>query len=137
MTDESEDFFGPASATFGDRFAAAREAAGMSQTEFARRLGVNKSTVREWEDDLKEPRANRLSMMAGLLNVSMTWLITGTGDGIDAPSDEAVLPATVQSILSEIRVMRADMLSQAERLGRLEKNLRAALYEDDFLDGTA
>ena len=30
-------------------------------------LGVRLATLRSWEDDLSEPRANRLSMMAGLL----------------------------------------------------------------------
>ena len=64
MNDEN-DWYGPESATFGDRLAGAREAAGMTQAELARRLGVKKATIADWENDLSEPRANRLSMMAG------------------------------------------------------------------------
>src|SRR5690554_4232762 len=75
----AENWYGLDMATFGDRVAAAREAAGMSRKQMARRLGVKLGTVRGWEDDLSEPRANKLSMMAGLLNVSIVWLLTGEG----------------------------------------------------------
>ena len=37
---KNEDWFGPDAATFGDRVAGAREAAGMTQAQLARRLGV-------------------------------------------------------------------------------------------------
>ena len=89
--DDIHDWYGPETATFGDRVAAAREMADMSQSELARRVGVRVSTLRSWENDLSEPRANRLSMMAGLLNVSMTWLINGQGEGLDAPLEDAIL----------------------------------------------
>ena len=78
------DWYGPEAATFGDRVAAAREQAGMTQAALAKRLGVRLATLKSWEDDHSEPRANRLSMLAGLLNVSMRWLISGEGEGIDA-----------------------------------------------------
>lgn len=73
-------------ATLGDRITGAREAAGLSQPELARRLGVRLATVRAWEDDQAEPRANKLQMLAGLLGVSIMWLLTGTGDGLDGPA---------------------------------------------------
>jgi transcriptional regulator with XRE-family HTH domain len=63
-TRDDTDWYGPDAATFGDRVAGAREATGMSQAELARRLGVKKATVIGWEDDISEPRANKLSMMA-------------------------------------------------------------------------
>ena len=40
----SEDWYGEASATFGDRLAGAREAAGLSQEALAAKLGVMPST---------------------------------------------------------------------------------------------
>ena len=134
--DDMQDWYGPETATFGDRLAAAREMAEMTQAELARRLGVRVATLRSWEDDLSEPRANRLSIMAGLLNVSMMWLINGQGEGLDAPLEEATLPASAHEILNELRELRTDMLKRVEQMGRLEKKLRTALKEESN-DGAA
>ena len=116
-------------ATFGDRLAAARETAGLDQKGLAAKLGVKPGTVLAWENDLKEPRANRLQMMAGILGVSMSWLLTGEGEGVDAPGDQEVLGGDVVDILSEIRSLRGQISQSAEKLARLEKRLRAALSE--------
>jgi len=123
------DWYGPDAATFGDRLAAAREQAGMSQGELAKRLGVRLPTLRGWEDDHAEPRANRLSMLAGLLNVSMMWLINGEGEGVGAPDAEGADTAGLTEIMSEIRSMRADLLRKAEDMGRLEKRLRRVMTD--------
>ncbi|MEX0312269.1 MAG: multiprotein-bridging factor 1 family protein [Tateyamaria sp.] len=125
--DDIHDWYSAEAATFGDRVAGAREQAGMTQKQLAKRLGVRLATLRSWEDDLSEPRANRLSMMAGLLNVSMMWLINGEGEGLDAPAEAEPLAADVRDLLTEVRDMRSDMLARAEQLGRLEKKLRAAM----------
>ena len=86
--DATNDWFSEARATFGDRLAAAREAADLSQKQLARQIGVKTRTLAAWEDDLSEPRANRLQMLAGLLNVSLMWLLNGEGDGVAPPGDE-------------------------------------------------
>ena len=125
--DDLQDWYSADAATFGDRVAGAREQAGMTQKQLAKRLGVRLATLRSWEDDLSEPRANRLSMMAGLLNVSMMWLINGEGEGLDAPVEDEPLTGDMRDLLTEVRDMRSDMLARAEQLGRLEKKLRAAM----------
>lgn len=118
------DWYGPEAATFGDRLAAAREAAGMTQGVLAKRLGVRLATLRAWEDDHSEPRANRLSMLAGLLNVSMMWLINGEGEGLDAPGEEGLDQGDLAEILAEVRKLRTEMHQKAEQMGRLEKRMR-------------
>ncbi len=125
--DASENWFGNDAATFGDRLAAAREAAGLSQAELAQKLGVKTRVIEHWEADAKEPRANRLQMLAGMLGVSLMWLLTGEGDGIDAPSDAETDIAQVKGVLAEIRELRAAMSTMTGRLGRLEKKLRQSL----------
>ncbi|MEL0436340.1 helix-turn-helix domain-containing protein [Phycobacter sp. K97] len=127
MAEETTDWFGPDAATFGDRVAAAREAAGMNQAQLARRLGVKKSTLMGWEQDISEPRANKLSMMAGLLNVSMTWLLTGEGEGMSEPNEMDLDIGDFASVLSELRDLRADLRASSERAARLEKKLRTLL----------
>lgn len=124
---ESEDWYGPDVATFGDRVAAARENAQMTQAVLAKRLGVKQATLRGWENDVSEPRANRLATLAGVLGVSMMWLINGEGEGLDAPDEGQSSDASAKDVLNEMRELRADMLKRAEQLGRLEKRLRKAL----------
>lgn len=126
MTEEM-DWYGPDTATFGDRVAGAREYAGMTQVQLARRLGVKKATIAAWEDDLSEPRANKLSMMAGLLNVSIMWLLTGEGDGMDATSLTGDTDSELTDLVAELRTIRGEMRSSFERLARVEKALRLKL----------
>ncbi len=126
----NDDWFGPDAATFGDRVAGAREQAQMTQAELAKRLGVKKSTLNGWEQDLSEPRANKLQMMAGMLNVSIMWLLTGEGEGMSAPDDllgAEDIPADMAHILRELQDIRLEMRASAERAARLEKRLRTMI----------
>lgn len=129
MQDTNDDWYGPDTSTFGDRLAAARERSGMNQAQLAKRLGIKIATLRGWENDLSEPRANRLAMVCGLLNVSLPWLLTGEGDGIAAPDDESEIPPAVSDILLEIRELKTSMVNTADKLGRLEKKLRKTLKD--------
>ena len=129
--DEQDTYFSNENATFGDRVAAAREAQGLSQEELAKKLGVKLKTIRGWEDDVDEPRANRLSMLAGMLNVSMRWVLTAEGEGLDAPLGEVELSGDVKDILLDIRRTKADFARLADHLGRLEKRLGKLLREPE------
>lgn len=122
---DDADWYTDERATFGDRVAGAREGAGLSQDELARRLGIRPRTLRAWEDDLSEPRANRLQMLAGITGVSMRWLMTGQGEGPQAPGEEMSTEAA--ALLAELRQLRGEFARGAERLGRLEKRLRTSL----------
>ncbi|MFW8634069.1 helix-turn-helix domain-containing protein [Cribrihabitans pelagius] len=127
MEQQETDWYGPDAATFGDRVAAAREAAGMTQAQLSRRLGIKKSTLAGWEQDLSEPRANKLTMVAGVLNVSMSWLLTGEGEGMPEPLDGELAASDFAGILRELRDLRGEMRSNADRAARLEKKLRTLL----------
>lgn len=67
--------------SIGPRIAIAREHMGMSVDDLAARLGVEPASVRAWEADERTPRANRLLMLAGILDVSLLWLLEGREDG--------------------------------------------------------
>ncbi|PWK62123.1 helix-turn-helix domain-containing protein [Roseicyclus mahoneyensis] len=114
-------------ATFGDRMTGAREAAGLSQTELARRMGVKVKTVQGWENDQSEPRANKLQMLAGMLGVSIMWLLTGRGDGLDGPETPEALSDDLVALLGDLRALKVDQARLADQMGRLEKRLRLAL----------
>lgn len=124
---EGAGWYSEDTATFGDRLAGARDAAGLTQGALAGRLGVKTSVLRKWEEDLSEPRANRLTILAGMLGVSLSWLMTGRGDGPDAPADEPVMTHDVKAMLNELRVLRTQMTAAATQMATLEKRLRKVL----------
>jgi transcriptional regulator with XRE-family HTH domain len=126
-----QDWYSEEIATFGDRLAGAREAAGLTQQALAEKLGVKPNTIAAWENDTKEPRANRLQMVSGVIGVSMSWLLTGEGEGPDAPDSETALTSDLVDLLAEMRVLRGQMQQSSEKLGRLEKRLRKALKDQD------
>ncbi len=129
MTDSSEfNWYSNTAATFGDRIAAAREAQSLTQKSLARKIGVATKTLDAWENDLSEPRANRLQMLAGILNVSISWLLTGEGEGLETPEHPAE-PVEIRELMSEMRVLRSQMTQAADRIGVLEKRLKSAITD--------
>jgi transcriptional regulator with XRE-family HTH domain len=128
----SEGWYSEATATFGDRLCAAREAGGLSVSELGRRIGVGDKTVRAWEDDQSEPRSNRMQMLAGLLNVSLMWLMTGEGPGVAPPGEEPARGAGVDvdalaELHAEVKALRGLIRQAGERVSRLDRQLGAAL----------
>lgn len=116
-----ENWYTNDNATFGDRLVAAREACHLTPKTLARHLGVATKTIDNWENDLAEPRANKLQMLSGILNVSIPWLLTGEGQAMD-PMPEG--NADMMSLLTEVRSLKSEMVSAAERLSVLEKRLK-------------
>lgn len=92
--------------TMGGRLSRARDAAGMSAAQLARRLGVQTSTLQAWEADRSQPRANRLSMLSGVLGVSLSWLLHGVGS---APAED------------DASAMETGLTHQLDRLKRLNE----------------
>lgn len=62
----------------GVRIAQKREAAGLNQSELARRIGVSPQAVQKWEAGVASPRNNKLSALASALSTTSTYLIDGT-----------------------------------------------------------
>ncbi|MCZ4353040.1 helix-turn-helix transcriptional regulator [Roseovarius aestuarii] len=129
-SDAPASWFDPNATTFGDRLTGAREGAGMTQAQLAKRLGVKKKTLDGWENDLADPRANHLSILAGLLNVSLLWLMSGEGDGPGDPA-EAEMPEGAAELFNEIRDISAQMTRAASRLARAERRLQTLIKGQD------
>jgi len=127
MSPETEEgWYDPEATTFGDRLSGAREEAGMTQEQLAKRIGVKIKTMKAWENNLSEPRANRLSHLAGMLNVTLRWLLTGEGTGPGNPVVGDLSP-DVNVLLEELRDVQNQLALSSERMGRLERQLRATL----------
>lgn len=114
--------YSDAAATFGDRIVAAREARGYSVARLAEKIGVREETLEDWENDRSEPRANKMMILAGALNVSIVWLMTGDGEGLPRPLD-GLEPVQVENLLVEVREIATLQNALTERLRRLERRL--------------
>jgi len=105
--------------SLGGRIVRARAAEGLSTAQLARRTGVLTETLQAWESDRLIPRTNQLIRIAGILNVSPTWLLHERGE---SPGDENVETeiARLQENLSRLRGM---LLSVVEGMERIERRL--------------
>ncbi|MCZ4280044.1 helix-turn-helix transcriptional regulator [Kiloniella laminariae] len=115
--------------TIGERIATARKSRGLTASQLARRVGVKVSTVNNWESDRSEPRANKLVSMAGVLGVSMMWLIEGNSDGTDLPpSVEVVETADLQSKIERLQSMHERMVQLlfeiSSEVNRVQRGIR-------------
>lgn len=103
--------------TLGGRLSRIRDSRGVSLAALARRVGVKKQTIVDWENDRAEPGVERLSLLAGVLDVNMMWLLHGVGD---APADE-IGPDPLASLTAQIERLRRiheDTGQIIDRLGR-------------------
>ena len=102
--------------TRGGRLTRAREARALTTRDLAWKLGVRQSTVTKWESDRSVPSSHRLSILAGLLDVSLSWLLHGVGTG-PLETDEEDQPAMAEHVRSliELQTRTADLLKRIEK----------------------
>jgi transcriptional regulator with XRE-family HTH domain len=113
--------------TLGERLVLAREDQDLSTSQLARRIGVQTETLRNWETGRRQPRSNRLMTLAGILNVSPTWLLTGAGEG---PVD-SLKETDMMHIRDSVVRIREHLRSVAEELEQLQKRLESyESYQD-------
>lgn len=121
---EQDEYFSETVATFGDRLEASREAKGLTVESLAEKLGVDTRTVEAWENDADAPRANRVQMLAGLLNVSIVWLISGESNGTTHVEETYERPTGVNDALGEISQLKATLSGALAKLDQLESRLQ-------------
>lgn len=85
----------------GERIAALRRRAGLSQAELAERLQISASAMGMYEQGRREPSVDTLVALARELDVSTDFLLTGKIR--TAQEDEAMAQMLLDSILSADR----------------------------------
>lgn len=107
----------------GARLRDAREAAGLSTRELADHLGVKESTVGKWESGERSPRGQRVSKLAGILGVSLSWILVGRGveptgndhDLVQLRAELRLARDRLDDVVSELAVLD-------QRLAEMEAN---------------
>lgn len=110
----------------GDRIRVAREAAHLSKSELARRLGLHPSACVQWEaKGGTRPNVEHLAKVAAILNVRFEWLATGRGEQYYAPGiqDESPQYGGLDSLL------HSDERHLLETYRRMLPRQRKALLE--------
>jgi transcriptional regulator with XRE-family HTH domain len=98
----------------GARIRFERQALGLTQEQLARRIGVTREAISQWEMGAEWLRPEHLLRAAKHLNVTVEWLVFGTqpkhppkpcnpGDPHQNPTDKAELIALFARIPDEIK----------------------------------
>lgn len=72
--------------TIGQRIKSARKQAKFTQGDVAKRLGIGRVAVTNWETGATEPARERIADLAEMLGVPVDWLLTGRGADVPIPS---------------------------------------------------
>jgi len=110
--------------TFGCRLTEARVSSGLERKSLAGLLSVSEKTIASWENGRTIPRANRMQTLAGVLSVSVGWLMAEVGEGPVERKSETDLDSVQAMALKEIDEIRQSQRSLISRLGELENLLR-------------
>lgn len=102
-----------------ERIKSLRTLLGLSQAEFAHKIGVNASTICGWEHDVRIPDS-KINDICRTFNINKEWLITGEGEA-NAPNKKEVYAETSSD---RLRIMR-------KKLGLTQKALAARLGVTD------
>ena len=102
------------------RIREARRSLGLTQDELARRVGVSRSAIAQWETDRTgQVRAN-LARVAAVLGVSIGYLITGESDAgrivVETADERALI-----NLYRQIREPgRSELLRSARRMATVQ-----------------
>ena len=113
MAEDSE------SSPVGPRIVVAREHQGWSQEELARRVGVTLDTIKAWESGDRDPRANRLFTLAGILSVTPHWLLEGRVEAFET----ADTVETGDSMKAKLAAARRKLQEAAELVDEVESQV--------------
>ena len=104
--------------TMGSRIEEARLATNMSLPQLARRIGVKAQTLENWENDRSEPRAEKITKLAGILRVPIIWLLAGE-------ALESVVRAPSPSETAQIAMKLARAIAMQQNLASLLSEVSA------------
>ena len=104
--------------TLGGRISIAREASGLSVADVVKRLGVRAKTYEAWEADRSEPRANKLVSLAGILNISPPYLLSGLGK---LPQQSALPERQVTQLKAQVEHLEQSLKTATASLRQIKK----------------
>ena len=78
-----------------------RKSAGLSQTDFGKKVGVSISAVQKWESGENIVSDAVIKLICREFAVNETWLRTGEGEMRQAPTREAEMAALIRQLMAD------------------------------------
>lgn len=96
------------SETAGQRIRRALNAAGATQQQLARYVGVSDKSVGNWVADRDQPKGSHLAKISEMLGVKGSWILTGeqTVDAQEMLREMRQLKGTQEEILAALLELR-------------------------------
>jgi transcriptional regulator with XRE-family HTH domain len=119
----------------GYRIKFARETEGLTQAQVAKKLGVSRGAVGQWEIDRGAPATGRLCTLVEYLGISLDWLLAGPPQAAGSEAAGAALADDVQ-LLEEALQQGVDLLivvAEARQRRWLHDNREALAVAHAFL----
>ena len=122
-----------------ERFKAARKALGLTQVEFAEKLGMTQAGISAIESGRVKTSDRMIQILSNTFSISAEWLRTGEGEMLVEPSEDEQLAQFVGEVLAG----RPDDLRRAflVALAQLDENgwnsldgFARTVYEEGRLD---
>ena len=122
-----------------DRFKAARKALGLTQVEFAEKLGMTQAGISAIESGRVKTSDRMIQILSNTFSISAEWLRTGEGEMLVEPSEDEQLAQFVGEVLAG----RPDDLRRAflVAMAQLDENgwnslagFARTVYEEGRLD---
>lgn len=113
--------------TMGSRIEEARLAMNMSLPQLARHIGVKAKTLENWENDRSEPRAEKITKLAGVLRVPIIWLLAGETPESTVrapnPSETAEIAKKLERAIAMQQSLAALLIEVSADVSRLQRDL--------------
>lgn len=104
-----------------ERIKKLRKALGLTQQDFADRIGVKRNTIANYEIDRNEPSGSVISLICKEFNVSDVWLRTGEGEMFIPMSRDFEIAGFVGRVLhAESDTFQKRFISMLSRLNEDE-----------------
>jgi predicted DNA-binding transcriptional regulator YafY len=124
--------------SIGENIKRLRKLSGLEQTELAERLHVSNKTISSWEIDRTEPSLEMLVKLSDVFGCSMSFLIHGEEDQMDAQQEITIklskdefryLEAFMNLMVVEERIQEEGNQENKEQLLQLKEKISQSYYE--------
>lgn len=93
----------------GDKIFDIRNGRGLSQDDFAQKVGVTRQTISQWEANRIKPKADKIQLICQVLEISVDELMSNKTDVAEVKTDESTIP---MATLAESQVVQSNKSMQ-------------------------